>query len=118
MAEKDKIEIPEPQPGLPDRVVKKWKSTYEAAFREAQEDYPEDVVTQKQAALREANKTLRFADPKSYEDAMKLEDWHCALRAQTDDGKTLRVVTHLGKKFTFPVPEKEQKPKAPTPPAA
>jgi hypothetical protein len=114
----DKIEIPEAPGGLPAAVQKKWKATYESAFREAQDDYPEDIITQKQTALREANKTLRFADPKTYDEAMALESWHVVLRAPSDDGKTLRVVTRHGKKFTFPIPEKKQNPPAANPPAA
>jgi hypothetical protein len=34
------------------------------------------------------------------------------------DGKTLRVVTRHGKKFTFPIREKKQNPPAENPPAA
>ena len=113
-----KIEIPEPHPGLPAEVQKKWKAVYAAAFAEAQNDWPEDSTMQKQESMRAANKILRVPDPTSYAEAMKLEDWHFILRAPSDDGKTLRLVTRHAKKFTFPIPEKEQKPAEAKPPAA
>ena len=113
-----RIEIPEPHQGLPAEVQKKWKGAYATAFAEAQNDWPEDSAMQKQEALRAANKILRVPDPSSYAEAMKLEDWHVILRAASGDGKTLRLVTRHGKKFTFPIPEKEQKPAEAKPPAA
>jgi hypothetical protein len=111
--EKQVVEIPAPHAGLPDSVQKKWKLAYAQGFKDAQDDFPEDAVQQKQAALRAANKTLRVEDPTNYGEAMKLEDWHFVRRSPSEDGKTLHVVTRHGKLFSFPIPDKEQK--QPTP---
>jgi hypothetical protein len=106
----EKIQIPDAPAGLPASVEKKWKQTYEAAFKEAQEESPDDLTTQRQLALREANRLLKTPELTSYSQAKDLEDWHFVLRAPSADGTTLRVVTRHGKKYTFPIPAKAQKP--------
>ena len=103
-----KIEIPAAPANLPQAVEEKWKAAYEAAFAEAQNDWPDDPPTQKQQALREANRVVKTPELTSYSQTMGLEDWHFALREPSKDGKTLRVVTRHGKKYTFPIPPKAQ----------
>jgi hypothetical protein len=105
-----KIDIPAAQANLPETVEKKWKEAYQVAFKEAQNDWPDDPPTQKQQALREANRVLKTPELTSYSHAASLEEWHFVLRAPSTDGKTLRVVTRHGKKYTFPIPAKAQKP--------
>jgi hypothetical protein len=109
MAEKIVIEIPAPPAGLPPAIEKKWKDTYEAAFKEAQEESPDDLTTQRQLALREANRLLKTPELESYSQTMGLEKFHFVLREPSKDGSTLRVVTRHGKKYTFPIPAKAQK---------
>jgi hypothetical protein len=109
MAEKTAIEIPAAPSGLPAALEKKWKAAYEAAFREAQEESPDDLTTQRQLALRDANSLLKTPELTSYSHALDVEDHHFVLRAPSADGKTLRVVTRHGKKYTFPIPVKVQK---------
>ena len=104
-----KIEIPAAPANLPEAVEKKWKEAYAAAFKEAQNDWPDDVPTQKQQSLREANRVVKTPELTSYSHAASLEEWHFVLRAASADGKTLRVVTRHGKKYTFPIPAKQQK---------
>ncbi|HEV7521992.1 MAG TPA: hypothetical protein VGP89_12915 [Candidatus Angelobacter sp.] len=106
----EKIEIPAAPAGLPASVEKKWKQTYETAFKEAQEESPDDVTTQRQLALREANRLLKTPELTSYSQTMDIDDFHFVLREPSKDGKTLRVVTRHGKKYTFPIPAKAQKP--------
>jgi hypothetical protein len=105
----DKIEIPAPPAGLPASLEKKWKQTYESAFKEAQEESPDDLTTQRQLALREANRLLKTPELESYSQTMGLEEHHFVLREPSKDGKTLRVVTRHGKKYIFPIPAKAQK---------
>jgi hypothetical protein len=105
----EKIEIPTPPAGLPAEVEKKWKSAYATAFKEAQEESPDDLTTQKQLALREANRLLKTPELTSYSQTMDIEDHHFVLREPSKDGKILRVVTRHGKKYTFPIPVKAQK---------
>jgi hypothetical protein len=104
-----KIEIPDAPAGLPDKVAKEWKKTYEASFKEAQNDFPDDTITQKEMALRDANRILKTPELTSYSQAMSLDDWHFVRREHDKDGKTLRVTTRHGKKFYFDVPAKTQK---------
>lgn len=106
----EKIQIPDAPAGLPAAVEKKWKQAYETAFKEAQEESPDDLTTQRQLALREANRLLKTPELTSYSQTMDIEDHHFALREPSKDGKTLRVVTRHGKKYTFPIPAKAQKP--------
>src|SRR4051794_1146436 len=98
MAEKNQFEIPAAPAGLPKAVEKKWKETYAAAFKEAQDESPDDLTQQRQSALRDANRILKTPEITSYSQAMDIEDWHFALREPSNDGKTLRVVTRHGKK--------------------
>ena len=105
-----KIEIPAAPAGLPPALEKRWKAAYEAAFKEAQDESPDDLTTQRQLALREANRLLKTPELESYEQVMKLEEHHFVLREPSTDGKTLRVVTRHGKKYKFPIPAKSQKP--------
>jgi hypothetical protein len=105
----EKIEIPAAPAGLPAALEKKWKQTYESAFKEAQEESPDDLTTQRQLALREANRLLKTPELTSYNQTMDLEDHHFVLREPSKDGKTLRVVTRHGRKYTFPIPAKAQK---------
>jgi len=104
-----KIEVPAAPANLPAAVEKKWKEAYVSAFKEAQIDWPEDLPTQKQQALREANRVTKTPEITSYSHALSLEDWHFMLRQPSADGKTLRVVTRHGKKYTFDIPAKDQK---------
>jgi hypothetical protein len=106
----EKIQIPDAPAGLPAAVEKKWKQTYESAFKEAQEESPDDLTTQRQLALREANRLLKTPELTSYSQAMDIEDFHFLLREPSKDGKTLRVVTRHGKKYNLPIPAKAQKP--------
>ena len=55
-------------------------------------------------ALYAANKLLSTPALTSYEQAMSLDAWHFVLRAASADGKTLRVVTRHGDKYSFPIP--------------
>jgi hypothetical protein len=105
----EKIEIPLPPANLPASVEKQWSKAYEDAFKEAQNDWPDDVPAQKQQALREANRILKTPEITSYSQAMGIEGWHFVLREASKDGKTLRVVTRHGKKYTFDIPAKAQK---------
>jgi hypothetical protein len=102
----DVIEIPAPPTELPLAVQEKWKETYEVAFKEAEIDWPHDDAKHRHYALHAANRTLRTPDLTSYDQTIALEEWHFVLRAPSDDGKTLRVVTRHAKKYTFPIPEK------------
>jgi hypothetical protein len=106
----EKIQVPDAPAGLPASVEKKWKQAYEEAFKEAKNDWPDDEPTQKQAALRDANRILKTPELTSYSQTMDIEEWHFVLREPSKDGKTLRVVTRHGKKYTFPIPAKAQKP--------
>jgi hypothetical protein len=100
--EEVKFEAPEAPAILPDKVKKQWAKAYVDAFRQAQEDSPNDLTTQIQTALREANRTLRVPKLESYEDAMELPEWKVIKRQAV--GTELKVVTIDGKKYTFPVP--------------
>jgi hypothetical protein len=104
-----KIDVPTAPGNLPPAMEKKWKEAYVAAFKEAQNDWQDDEQMQKQVALREANRVVKTPEITSYGHAKGLEDWHFVLREPSADGKTLRVVTRHGKKYTFDIPAKEQK---------
>jgi hypothetical protein len=104
------IEVPAAPAGLPKAVEKKWKETYAAAFKEAQDESPDDLTQQRQLALRDANRILKTPEITSYKQAMEIEDWHFVLREPSANRETLRVVTRHGKKYTFAIPKKEQKP--------
>jgi hypothetical protein len=99
-----KIQIPEPPSGLPQAAVERWKEVYEETFKEAEIDWPHDDVRHRHMSLHAANRTLRTPELTSYEQTMELEAWHFILRAPSEDGKTLRVVTRSAKKYTFPIP--------------
>jgi hypothetical protein len=110
MAEKNQIEVPAAPAGLPKAVEKKWKETYAAAFKEAQDEAPDDLTQQRQSALRDANRILKTPEITSYSQAMDIEEWHFVLREPSADGKMLRVVTRHGKKYNLAIPAKAQKP--------
>jgi hypothetical protein len=105
-----KIEIPAAPAGLPKAVEKKWKETYAAAFKEAQDESPDDLTQQRQLALRDANRILKTPEITSYKQAMEIEDWHFVMREPSANGDTLRVVTRHGKKYNLAIPAKAQKP--------
>lgn len=99
------IKAPVPPGDLPAAVVAKWQATYEAAYKEAQNDEPEaSAGAWQHIALREANKTLKFADPTNHAEATALQDWQ-VIQREVKDG-FLRVVTRHGKGFRFAVPPK------------
>jgi hypothetical protein len=97
----DQIEIPAAPGGLPGAVEKQWKAAYEMAFASTSH---KDSDFQKQHALTVANATLATPELASYEEAMSLENWHFVLRKPSADGKTLRIVTRHGDKYSFPIP--------------
>jgi len=99
--EKVKIDVPEVPSVLPPAEQKKWVETYKAAFEEAQNDDPGDVVKQRQSALREANRLLRVEKITSADQAKALPKWKL-VQCEEKDG-VLKVVTIDGKKYSFGV---------------
>jgi hypothetical protein len=105
------VEIPTPIAGshpLPAAVEKKWKEAWLVAYSQAREDEPEGKeVRWRHAANRAANKTLRFADPTNFEEAMALESWKVIRREEEDTvaGRMLKIVTRHGRGHAFPVPK-------------
>jgi hypothetical protein len=104
----EEITIPAAPAGLPGAVETKWRAAYARAFKEAQNDEPEQPNAWPQVALKAANKTIRVATPESLEEALALEPWQFVHRAEkeTKDGTVLAVVTREGKKAKFPVAKK------------
>jgi hypothetical protein len=100
-----KQEIPNAPKLLPPDERKRWLKIYATAFKEAQNDFPEDTTLQKQTALREANRMLRVHAPEDYEEAMKIPG-HLVKQRFVDSKGVLRVTTIDGKKYHFEVPPK------------
>jgi|SRR5579864_3960678 len=123
MAEKKKVNVPEPPKHLPADLQEKWAAVYEKTHLQSQDDNPDGGdSTHQYNALKEANRLLRVEPPKSHSEAMKLRDHEVAKREvgfidaqgkRVNDG-VLRVVTTDGKKYKFPVPKGGQ---AAAPPA-
>lgn len=102
-----KVNIPDPPALLPPAEKKKWRDTYLAALKEAENDFPEDKIQQRQVALKEANRLLRVPDPTDYKSAMAIPD-HLVHKREIDPKKgEIALVTIHGKKFRFPAPKKE-----------
>jgi hypothetical protein len=125
----DEIQVPDAPGLLPAGLQKKWRAAYAAAFKEAQNDFPEDAIQQRQTALREANRLLRVTPPTDYKSAMDLPDY--LIHSSVDrDGKAvssrqidekkgeLKLVTIDGKKYRFPAPASAVKAAAAEPPTA
>lgn len=103
----DQITAPEPQvgdiQGFSDEDVKKWKSDWVKAFKQAVVDFPGDEIAQRTVATREANRMFRVEHPASYGEAVALPARHVIFRGNTASGK-FGVVTIDGKKHYFDVP--------------
>ena len=97
-----KVDVPQPPAYLPVGLHKQYTKAFNDAFKQAQEDSPGDLPTQRQAAMREANRVLKVPELTSYEDAIALPDWKVIKREVI--GADLKVVTIDGKKYAFPVP--------------
>jgi len=65
---------------LPIEQRKKWDGLYSAALNTARMSHPDDEKTQHTVALKEANKMLAVAPPKSAAEIDKLEDWQVQSR--------------------------------------
>lgn len=100
------ILVPKPPAGIPEAVQQEWRLVYDATFRSARDQYPDDFETQQRTALSEANKLLLTPEINSYDEAMSLEPWHFVLREPSADGKALRIVTRHGRKMILPIPGK------------
>ena len=113
----DEIQIPAAHPDLPEAVQQKWKTAYRNAYLASRASWQKAAQiavehggnTNKETqwhrdGLLAANAILSTPKLSSYEQAMKLEDWHFVLRAPSSDGKTLRIVTRHGDAYTFPIP--------------
>jgi len=103
MAPETNVAIPEPPAGwgMPEVWKKKWQAAYAAGLKQARIDSPNDESTQRQTALREANRIL-FVEPANYREAMALEDWQVMKREEVNGN--LHVVTAFGRKYDFAVP--------------
>lgn len=95
--------------GLPENIRARWRETYAKAFKQALIDSPNDVIAQRQAAEREANRIFRVDELLSYKDAMALENWKVLHRREVNG--ELKIVTIDGRKFSFPVPRNSSKDK-------
>src|ERR1051326_2209711 len=76
MLDEDEVKSapPEPPQHLPETLQVKWREIYAKAHARAQKDFDYESPTfQRQMALREANRLQEVEEPKSYEDAMKLQ---------------------------------------------
>jgi hypothetical protein len=100
----DQSAIPQAPAGLPAGVATKWQEAY-ATVLSAHSHRSIDQA--RREALQAANELLRTPELESYSAAMALDAWHFQLREPSNDGRTLRVVTRHGDKYTFPIPEKE-----------
>ena len=88
--------------GFSEKRRAEWKQSWVDAFTQAQVDHPGDETTQRAVATREANRIFRVKEPKTYEEAMRLEDWQIVKRVE--EGANLKVVTIDGKKYLLPIP--------------
>lgn len=102
-----KLNIPDAPSVLPAGLQAKWKDTYRKAYEEAQNDFPNDAIQQRQTALREANRLLRVTPPEDYRAAKALPKYQ--VHSSAELGGVLKLVTIDGKKYNFPIPKSEQK---------
>lgn len=110
----ERVEVPAAPSFLPPELKKKWEGAYADGLKQAQEDSPNDLATQKQAAAREANRLVRVPECKSAADVKALADWQVIRREEV--GGQIKCVTIDGKKYAFdvtaPAPAKNPAPKS------
>ena len=103
-----KVAVPAAPSVLPEEVAKKWAAEYEEAYKEAARDENNNESACQGYALRQANRHLRVAEPKSLGD---LKPWQIYSKKEKDGKVT--VVTIDGRKYRFDAPKAakpEQKP--------
>lgn len=107
----DQAHIPQAPAGLPADVAEKWRTAFSdilhmRLLHEIPRNHATALDAAKKSAYGAANELLRTPELKSYSEALELPAWHFQLREPSSDGRTLRVVTRHGDKYTFPIPEK------------
>jgi hypothetical protein len=86
---------------LPAKIQSQWTASYTKAFTQAQRDFPDDIRSQRTAALKAANRLLSIPAPTSADEINALKDWQVLSRGER--GGVVFCVTADGQKYSFPV---------------